>query len=71
MTCCADDIQFMGFVCFFDEKPDFKHEDWVKVTVSFDYGPCEMYGEGEEGPILRLEKIEAAPKPEPELVTFS
>lgn len=71
MTCCADDIQFLGFVCFFKEQPGFKHEDWVKVTVGFDYGPCEMYGEGEEGPILELKKIEAASKPEPELVTFS
>ncbi len=41
------------------------------MTVGFDYGPCEMYGEGEEGPILELKKIEAASKPEPELVTFS
>ena len=71
MTCCADDIQFLGFVCFFKEQPGFKHEDWVKVTVGFDYGPCEMYGEVEEGPILELKKIEAASKPEPELVTFS
>ena len=40
------------------------------MTVGFDYGPCEMYGEGEEGPILELKKIEAASKPEPELVNF-
>lgn len=71
MTCCADDIQFLGFVCSFNERPPFKHEDWVKVKVKFDYGPCEMYGEDEEGPILQLEQIEAAQKPEQELVTFS
>ena len=71
MTCCADDIQFLGFVCQFDKDPGFKHGDWVKVKVYFDFGECDIYGPGEEGPILTLESIEKAEKPDPELVSFT
>lgn len=69
MTCCEDDIQFLGFVCYFDEPPKFKHEDWVKVAVRYYYGTCDLYDE--DGPILHLLSIEAGMQPEQELVTFS
>lgn len=70
MTCCEDDIQFLGFICYYEmEEMPFKHGDWVKVAVSFDYGPCKMYGE--EGPILQLVHIEKGEKPEQELVAFT
>lgn len=69
MTCCADDIQFMGFVCYFKGKTDFDHEDWVRVRARFDYRYCDLYGE--EGPVLSLVSIEKGEKPEPELVTFT
>lgn len=72
MTCCEDDIQFLGFICCFDEgKTDgFDHGDWVRVCAGFDYGEHEMYG-WDEGPILELKSIKAAEKPEQELVTFT
>lgn len=69
MTCCEDDIQFLGFICYFEENMPFKHGDWVKVHVEFDYGECRMY-DG-QGPILRLIHIEEGKKPEQELVTFT
>ncbi|MCB6991937.1 hypothetical protein LI177_00240 [bacterium 210820-DFI.6.37] len=71
MTCCEDDIQFLGFICYFEEELPFEHGDWVKVAVSFDYGACSVYGPEGEGPILRLIHIEAGKKPEQELVTFT
>lgn len=71
MTCCADDIEFLGFLCNCTEVPDYNHGDWVKVEVMFDYGPCDMYGPGEEGPVLELIKISDSEKPEQELVTFT
>ncbi len=70
MTCCEDDIQFLGFVCFFEENVPFEHGDWVKVTVGFDYGECRIYGQ-DEGPILRLIHIEEGKRPQQELVTFT
>ena len=69
MTCCEDDIQFLGFICYFEGDMPFKHGDWVNVSVHFDYGECRMYGE--EGPILRLIHIEEGKKPQQELVTFT
>ena len=69
MTCCEDDIQFLGYVCYFDRTPEFKHEDWVKVSVKYFYGACDLYDE--DGPILHLVSIEASEQPEQELVTFS
>lgn len=70
MICCEDDIQFLGFVCFFEENVPFEHGDWVKVTVGFDYGECRIYGQ-DEGPILRLSHIEEGKRPQQELVTFT
>jgi hypothetical protein len=71
MTCCEDDIEFLGFLCNCIEVPDYEHGEWVKVDVYFDYGECEMYGPGEEGPVLELLKIEDGVQPEQELVAFT
>lgn len=71
MTCCEDDIEFLGFLCYFEGTMPYRHGDWVKVSVRFDYGPCEMYGPDEEGPMLHLLAIDAAEQPEQELVTFT
>lgn len=70
MTCCEDDVQFLGFVCFFEGGMPFEHGDWVKVTAVFDYGKCKIYGQ-EEGPVLRLVHIEEGKKPQQELVAFT
>ena len=72
MTCCEDDIQFLGFVCFFHkgETAGFAHGDWCDVRVRFGFGEHEMYGY-DEGPILELISIKRSGKPEQELVTFT
>ena len=69
MTCCEDDIQFLGFICTFDGDMPYQHGEWVKVTAHFDYGYNELYGE--EGPVLHLVRIEDGAQPEQELVTFT
>ena len=69
MTCCEDDIQFLGFICDFEGEMPFEHGDWVRVTAQFDYGFSKMYGE--EGPLLHLIHIEEGNKPEQELVAFT
>ncbi len=35
MTCCADDIQFLAWICKYDGASEFKNEDWVRVKVEF------------------------------------
>jgi len=66
MTCCADDITFIGFLCKGEQANYFKMREWVKVTAKI---KCEYYKEYEgEGPVLYLEKIELTKKPEEHLL---
>lgn len=66
MTCCADDITFIGFLCKGEQANYFKMREWVKVTAVIQ---CEYYKEYEgEGPVLYLKKIEPAKKPEDHLI---
>ncbi len=69
MTCCADDTQFIGYVC---KNPNAKHlrmGSWVEVTATVKQEYMEVYGE--EGPVLYAEKITPTEKPEQELVYFT
>lgn len=66
MTCCADDIAFIGFLCKGEQANYFKMREWVKVTAEV---KCEYYKEyGGEGPVLYLKKIEPAKRPEEHLI---
>lgn len=66
MTCCADDIRFYGYPCKLNKKPEFKEKSWVTVRARFEYEALTSYGE--EQPVLYLTGIEAAKKPENEVV---
>ena len=39
MTCCEDDIEFLGFLCNYTQDISYEHGEWIKVAVKFDYGP--------------------------------
>ncbi len=69
MTCCADDIAFIGMLSHYEFANELKVRDWVYVTASVkgEYHP--LY-EG-EGAILYVENVEKAEKPEDDLVYFS
>lgn len=68
MTCCEDDITFLGFKCYSMETPKLKDREWVEVTAKI---KCEYYDEfGGEGPVLYAQKIEKTKKPDEELVYF-
>lgn len=68
MTCCADDITFLGFKCVTLETHNLKDREWVTVTAKV---KCEYYEEFEgDGPVLYAQKIEKAAKPEEEVVYF-
>lgn len=66
MTCCAEDIAFVGFLCKGEQANYFKTREWAKITARIQ---CEYYKEyGGEGPVLYLKKIEPAKKPEDHVV---
>lgn len=69
MTCCAEDIAFFGFICKFDKTSSLKNKSWIHITAKI---KCEEIDEYEEaGPVLYPIEIEAAQKPEDDLVYFN
>lgn len=69
MTCCADDIAFIGFKCYYQGAKHLTDRQWVTVTGVIDK---EFYPEFEgEGPVIKATKVEPAQPAEEELVYFN
>ena len=68
MTCCVEDIQFMGFVCYWDGADSLKQRDWVEVTAKISLRYHKMYKE--MGPVLTAISVVPAEKAEQDVVTF-
>lgn len=68
MTCCADDMAFLGFACAYDEAESLSNKQWVKVTavVRKEYF-ADYKG---EGPVLNAVSVEAAKAPKEEIINF-
>ncbi len=69
MTCCADDVQYMGFLCKGDDWSSFQPKQYVTIVARFEFKYMKEYGE--EGPVFYAESIEPAEKPAEELVYFN
>ena len=69
MTCCADDVQFIGFLCKADDWSDFANGSYVTITARLEFKFRKEYGE--EGPVFYAEEVVAAQKPKEELVYFN
>ena len=69
MTCCADDTQFIGFICKSQYADKLKNRQWVKVTAKIKVEFHKAYGK--ESLVLYSKKIESGKKPEEELVYFT
>lgn len=69
MTCCADDMAFLGFACKYDGAENLKQKDWVKVTAEVRKEYWEDY-QG-EGPVLYATKVESTKAPKKEIIDFS
>ena len=68
MTCCADDIAYMGILCKAEKNVSFQERDWLEITAGIQ---CEYVKEYQDmGPVLYLKEIKPAEKPEDELVYF-
>lgn len=68
MTCCEEDITFLGYLCKCKESIPYESRDWVYVTVTFRYEYMKQYKD--KGPVLYLEEIIPAKKPAHDVVTF-
>ena len=69
MTCCAEDMAFLGFACEYEKTEELKEKSWVWVTarVAREYWPDY---EG-EGPVLHAIKVEGAKEPANPIIGFS
>ena len=68
MTCCENDIQFVGIVAKGDSLKAYKNRDWVDITATVKKERLDAY-EG-EGPVLYVERITTTSKPAQEVVSF-
>ncbi|MBR6328451.1 MAG: hypothetical protein IKR68_02265 [Lachnospiraceae bacterium] len=69
MTCCAEDIAFVGFPCRYDEAAFLKNKDWIFVTAKIGSAPSREMGG--EAPVLFAKKIEPAQPAAEEIVYFN
>lgn len=69
MTCCADDIAFIGFKCYYGGAKNLKDRQWVIVegTIQKEYYP-EFEG---DGPVIFADSVALTKPAEEELVYFN
>ena len=69
MTCCADDIAFVGFKCKYDKASEIPHKSWITITAEM-HNEFAMEYKG-KGPVLYAVDVQPAEKPEDELIYFN
>lgn len=72
MTCCVEDIQFLGMKCRYEKADEIEHKSWIKITAKVKVEFAREY-KG-KGPVLYPISLEKAEKPatqEEELVYFN
>lgn len=69
MTCCEDDLAFLGFACEYEDAAKLQQREWVKVTatVSREYW-ADYKG---EGPILHAIMVEKTKEPKERIISFN
>ena len=68
MTCCADDIEFMGIPCKYEQAQDLKAREWIQLTADVEVRFHSIYRG--IGAVLHATKIESAEAPENDVATF-
>ncbi len=69
MTCCADDIAFIGFVCNYNGVENLKLKEWIHIEAEVRVEYRKEYRG--KGPVLYAKVVEPTTKPEEELVYFN
>jgi uncharacterized membrane protein YcgQ (UPF0703/DUF1980 family) len=67
MTCCADDMTFLGFICKAREARNLETKQWVKVRAKIAYEEWKDYNG--VGPVLYAENVVPA-EPIKDVVSF-
>ena len=69
MTCCENDIRFVGYLCKAEFANLLKSRQWIWITAEIRNEYAKEYGE--EGPVLYGISYETAEKPADEVVYFN
>ena len=68
MTCCVDDIEFMGIPCKYDRAAELTAREWVMLTAKIDARFHSIYRG--IGPVLTALSVEAAEPAQQDVCTF-
>lgn len=68
MTCCADDITFLGYACKYETESILKQKEWITVTAEIKWEYFEDYKS--EGPVLYAKQVEKAKPPKEAVISF-
>ena len=74
MTCCVQDIQFVGFPCRYDGYKGLEQRSWITLTakINLKYHPIyQGQAPGAVGPVLTALAVEPAEAPREDVVMFS
>lgn len=69
MTCCADDMAFLGYACQYAAADELQQKDWVEVTATLSREYWEDY-KG-EGPMLHALSVTKTKAPKDEIISFT
>lgn len=70
MTCCVEDIRYVGFLCRWSQASTLANKGWYTVTATVQAKRDPLFG-GELGPLLHVTDVKTAQKPVEETVYFS
>lgn len=69
MTCCANDIRFIGYLCKTRHLKELRQKQWLEVTAEVKFEYSKEYGG--EGPVLYAKHLKSVDPPKDELVYFN
>lgn len=69
MTCCAEDMAFLGFACEYDKADKLRDKQWVKVTAKVAKEYFADYSG--EGPVLKAVSVEQTKEPKERIISFT
>ena len=69
MTCCAEDMQYVGFIWHWKQADTVKNKGWYTVTAEVKAEKNRIFN-GETGPVLYVTEVKSAKKPQEETVYF-
>ena len=69
MTCCADDIQYIGYMCTSPKARLLGNGSWLEITAKCEIRHMTAYRG--RGPVFRVMDMKPSPAPESDLVYFN